>query len=82
MWSSMTATTVYEGSMRGRVHSHPSDAAIGIAIATIGTLILLARLHLLHFAVNLPDGLITWWPLLLISWGLIVLALPRNARRS
>jgi hypothetical protein len=30
---------------------------------------------------TLPGDLVTWWPLLLISWGVVVLLLPQKARR-
>lgn len=63
------------------LHSHPSDTVIGIVIAIIGTLALLARLHVVQMSFNLPGDLVTWWPLLLISWGVVVLILPQRARR-
>jgi len=66
---------------RSHLHSHPSDTAIGIIIAIIGTLGLLSRLHVVQMSFNLPGDLVTWWPLLLISWGVIVLLLPQKARR-
>jgi hypothetical protein len=61
--------------------SHPSDTFIGIVIATIGTLVLLSRLHVFPIGFNLPGDFVTWWPLLLISWGVVVLFLPEKARR-
>lgn len=65
---------------RSHLHSHPSDTVIGIVIAIIGTLALLARLHVVQMSFNLPGDLVTWWPLLLISWG-VVLLLPQRAGR-
>ncbi len=65
---------------RSHLHSHPSDTVIGIVIAIIGTLALLVRLHVVQMSFNLPGDLVTWWPLLLISWG-VVLLLPQRARR-
>jgi hypothetical protein len=61
--------------------SHPSDTFIGIVIATIGTLVLLSRLHVFPIRFNLPGDFVTWWPLLLISWGVVLLFLPEKARR-
>lgn len=55
------------------------DTIIGIVIAIIGTLVLLSRLRVVTIGFNLPAGLVTWWPLLLISWGLLLL--PENAGR-
>ena len=66
---------------RNHFQSHPSDTVIGIVIATIGTLALLSRLHVVQMSFNLPGDLVTWWPLLLISWGIVVMFLPRKARR-
>lgn len=66
---------------RSHLHSHPSDTLIGIVIAIIGTLALLARLHVVQMSFNLPGDLVTWWPLLLISWGIVMLILPQRARR-
>ncbi len=66
---------------RSHLHSHPSDTLIGIVIAIIGTLALLLRLHIVQMSFNLPGDLVTWWPLLLISWGLVLLLLPQKARR-
>lgn len=68
------------GVNRSHLHSHPSDTVIGIVIAIIGTLALLARLHVVQMSFNLPGDLVTWWPLLLISWG-VVLLLPQRAGR-
>ena len=68
------------GVNRSHLHSHPSDTVIGIVIAIIGTLTLLARLHVVQMSFNLPGDLVTWWPLLLISWG-VVLLLPQRAGR-
>ena len=64
-----------------RLPSHPSDTLIGILIATIGTLVLLSRLHVFPIGFNLPGDFVTWWPLLLISWGVLLLFLPEKARR-
>jgi len=64
-----------------RLQSHPSDTVIGIVIATIGTLVLLARLNVFTIGFNLPGDLVTWWPLLLISLGVVLLFLPEKARR-
>jgi len=61
--------------------SQPSDTIIGIVIATIGTLVLLSRLDVIRIGFNLPGELVTWWPLLLISWGVVLLFLPEKARR-
>lgn len=66
---------------RSHLHSHPSDRLIGIIIAIIGTLVLLSRLHVVQMSFNLPGDLVTWWPLLLISWGVVLLLLPQKARR-
>lgn len=66
---------------RSHLHSHPSDSLIGIIIAIIGTLVLLSRLHVVQMSFNLPGDLVTWWPLLLISWGVVLLLLPQKARR-
>ena len=66
---------------RRHFHSRPGDIVIGIVIAIIGTLALLSRLHVLQMSFNLPGDLVTWWPLLLISWGVVVLLLPQKARR-
>ena len=66
---------------RSHLHSHPSDTVIGIVIAIIGTLTLLLRLHVVEMSFNLPGDLVTWWPLLLISWGVVLLFLPQRARR-
>lgn len=65
---------------RSHFHSRPSDIVIGIVIAIIGTLALLSRLHVVQMSFNLPGDLVTWWPLLLISWG-VVLLLPQRAGR-
>ena len=68
--------------MKGnRLPSHSSDTLIGIVIATIGTLVLLARLNVFTISFNLPGDLVTWWPLLLISAGVILLFVPEKARR-
>jgi len=64
-----------------RLQSPPSDTVIGIVIATIGTLVLLARLNVFTIGFNLPGDLVTWWPLLLISLGVVLLFLPEKARR-
>jgi len=63
------------------LRSNPTDTIIGIVIATIGTLVLLSRLNLLRIGFNLPGDLVTWWPLLLISWGVVLLFLPQKVRR-
>jgi len=64
-----------------KLRSNSTDTIIGIVIATIGTLVLLSRLNLLTIGFNLPGSLVTWWPLLLISWGVVLLVLPQKARR-
>ena len=64
-----------------RLPSYPSDTLIGIVIATIGTLVLLARLNVFTVSFNLPGDLVTWWPLLLISAGVVLLFVPEKARR-
>lgn len=63
------------------LRSNSTDTIIGIVIATIGTLVLLSRLNLLTIGFNLPGDLVTWWPILLISWGVVLLFLPQKARR-
>ena len=63
------------------LRSNSTDTIIGIVIAIIGTLVLLSRLNLLTIGFNLPGDLVTWWPLLLISWGVVLLFLPQKARR-
>jgi hypothetical protein len=63
------------------LRSNSTDTIVGIVIATIGTLVLLSRLNLLTIGFNLPGNLVTWWPLLLISWGVVLLVLPQKARR-
>lgn len=63
------------------LRSNSTDTIIGIVIATIGTLVLLSRLNLLTIGFNLPGDLVTWWPLLLISWGVVLLFLPQKAGR-
>lgn len=63
------------------LRSNSTDTIIGIVIATIGTLVLLSRLNLLRIGFNLPGDLVTWWPLLLISWGVVLLFLPQKAGR-
>ncbi|HWY70003.1 MAG TPA: hypothetical protein VNX88_15135 [Terriglobales bacterium] len=64
-----------------RLPSHPSDTLIGIVIATIGTLVLLARLNVFTIGFNLPGDLVTWSPLLLISAGIVLLFMLDKARR-
>ena len=64
-----------------KLQSQSNDAIIGMVIATIGTLVLLSRLNVLTIGFNLPGDLVTWWPLLLISWGVVLLFLPEKARR-
>lgn len=66
---------------RSHLRSQPSDTVIGIVIAIIGTLALLSRLHVVQMSFNLPGDLVTWWPLLLISWGVVLLLLPQKARQ-
>ena len=66
---------------RRNLQSRPSDTIIGIVIATIGTLALLARLNVFTIGFNVPGDLVTWWPLILISWGVVMLFLPEKARR-
>jgi hypothetical protein len=63
------------------LQSTSTDTIVGIVIATIGTLVLLSRLNLLTIGFNLPGDLVTWWPLVLISWGVVLLLLPAKARR-
>lgn len=62
------------------LQSHAIDGIVGIVIAIIGTLALLSRLNVLTIGFNLPGDLVTWWPLLLISSGLVLL-LPERAGR-
>jgi hypothetical protein len=69
------------GMRKGNLQSQPSDTITGIVIATIGTLVLLSRLNVVRMGFNLPGELVTWWPLLLISWGVVLLLLPEKARR-
>ena len=64
-----------------KLQSQSNDIIIGIIIATIGTLVLLARLNVLTIGFNLPGDLVTWWPLLLISWGVVLLFLPAKVKR-
>jgi hypothetical protein len=64
-----------------RLPSHPSDTLIGIVIATIGTLVLLARLNLFTIGFNLRGDFVRWWPLLLISAGVVLLFVPERAKR-
>jgi len=64
-----------------KLQSPSNDTIIGVVIATIGTLALLSRLNVLRIGFNLPGDLVTWWPLLLISWGVVLLFLPEKARR-
>jgi hypothetical protein len=68
------------GMTRKNLQSRPGDAIIGIVIATIGTLALLARLNVFTIGFNVPGDLVTWWPLILISWGVVMLFLPEKAR--
>jgi len=63
------------------LQSRPGDALVGIVIAIIGTLVLLSRLHVFTIGFNVPGDFVTWWPLLLISWGVVLLLLPEKARR-
>ena len=68
--------------MTGNKHQSASnDAIIGVVIATIGTLVLLSRLNVLPIGLNLPGDLVRWWPLALISWGVVLLFLPEKVRR-
>jgi hypothetical protein len=69
------------GMTSNKLQSQSNDAIIGVVIAIIGTLALLARLNVFTIGFNLPGDLVTWWPLLLISWGVILLFLPAKARR-
>ena len=64
-----------------KLQSPSNDTIIGVVIATIGTLVLLSRLNVLRIGFNLPGDFVTWWPLLLISWGVVLLFLPEKARR-
>lgn len=64
-----------------KLQSSPNDAIVGVVIATIGTLVLLSRLNVLPIGFNLPVDLVRWWPLALISWGVVLLFLPEKARR-
>lgn len=78
----MNETICGEVGMTGnKLQSQSNDAIIGVVIAIIGTLALLARLNVFTIGFNLPGDLVTWWPLLLISWGVILLFLPAKARR-
>ena len=63
------------------LQSRPGDTVVGIVIAIIGTLALLSHLHVVAMGFNLPPDLVRWSPLLLISWGVVLLLLPQNARR-
>jgi hypothetical protein len=67
--------------MTNKLQSSANDVIIGVVIAIIGTLALLSRLNVLTIGFNLPGDLITWWPLALISWGVVLLFLPEKARR-
>ena len=67
--------------MTNKLQSSANDVIIGVVIAIIGTLALLSRLNVLTIGFNLPGDLVTWWPLALISWGVVLLFLPENARR-
>jgi len=58
-----------------------NETFVGVVIATIGTLVLLSRLNVFTIGVNLPGDLVTWWPLLLISWGIVMLVAPQKAGR-
>lgn len=64
-----------------KLQSSSNDTIIGMVIATIGALVLLSRLNVLTIGFNLPGDLVTWWPLALISWGVVLLFLPEKARR-
>ena len=64
-----------------KLQSQSNDAIIGVVIAIIGTLVLLSRLNVFTIGLNLPGDFVTWWPLLLISWGVVLLFLPEKARR-
>ena len=67
--------------MTNKLQSNANDVIIGVVIAIIGTLALLSRLNVLTIGFNLPGDLVTWWPLALISWGVVLLFLPERARR-
>lgn len=67
--------------MTNKLQSSANDVIIGVVIAIIGTLALLSRLNVLTIGFNLPGDLVTWWPLALISWGVVLLFLPEKARR-
>ena len=67
--------------MTNKLQSNANDVIIGVVIAIIGTLALLSRLNVLTIGFNLPGDLVTWWPLALISWGVVMLFLPEKARR-
>lgn len=67
--------------MTNKLQSNANDVIIGVVIAIIGTLALLSRLNVLTIGFNLPGDLVTWWPLALISWGVVLLFLPEKARR-
>jgi hypothetical protein len=78
----MTTALQQEVAMTGNhLQTSSTDTIIGIVIATIGTLALLSRLNVLPIGFNLPGELVTWWPLILISWGIVLLFLPEKARR-
>jgi hypothetical protein len=59
------------------LQSRTSDVVAGLIIATLGTLMLLSRMDILTISVNLPGAQewITWWPLLLIVCGTVMLLL-------
>ena len=67
--------------MTHKLQSNANDVITGVVIAIIGTLALLSRLNVLTIGFNLPGDLVTWWPLALISWGVVMLFLPEKARR-
>lgn len=67
--------------MRSGNRAYARDAVAGFVIAIIGTMALLSRLNIFKIGFNLPLSLVTWWPLLLISCGVVLLFLPEKARR-
>jgi Domain of unknown function (DUF5668) len=62
------------------LQSRTSDAIAGMIVATLGTLMLLSRMDILSFRVNLPGAQewMTWWPLLLIACGIVMLLVERE----
>jgi hypothetical protein len=66
---------------RNKPQLEANETIIGVVIATIGTLLLLSRLNIFTISFNLPGDLVRWSPLLLISWGVVLLFLPQKERR-